>query len=81
MIINMNDPVKVELTEEGRKILVRHYAKYDQRPPDNEWNDGEFRMWSLLQIFGPHTYMGMKLHFVLNQIAVGGPDGPATNSQ
>lgn len=60
MKFNINGEVKVTLSDFGKKILVRHYAKYNQRPPDDEWNEGRFQLWCLMEIFGSHMNLGQQ---------------------
>lgn len=66
MKINMNDRVRVKLTDKGEEILdAVEFASYYER-------DGgylEFTLWELMQIFGRHFHMGMtEMPFVNNSI-------------
>ena len=73
--LNLNDYVTVQLTDHGVEILrqkhqerelklkssLRDYA--DFVPPEN--NMLTIQMWELMQTFGEHMGMGMKLPFGL----------------
>jgi hypothetical protein len=56
---NVNDHVQVKLTDEGRGVLR------GARWPFTEDADGwaRFQMWELMQLLGPHIYMGFSLLF------------------
>lgn len=65
---NINDIVKVKLTEEGKDILAKAYGGnipeffYKQYVDDGWW---EFQLWDLMQTFGSHLYNGQnKLPFL-----------------
>lgn len=68
---NANDSVKVRLTDEGKKILAKHYGGsipywyteiYEGK--DGWW---KFQFHDLANIFGESLYMGnMKLPFEMN---------------
>jgi hypothetical protein len=66
---NINDCVRVKLTEKGKKMLAEHcggeipdwydtYYKYD------EWY--QFQLWDLMNIFGSHIHMGSDNPFETN---------------
>lgn len=72
MLFNINDTVRVKLTDEGRKAHRENFDKlYCSNPnkpeyrPIKEDDDGwsSWQMWYLMQQFGPHTYMGCELMF------------------
>jgi hypothetical protein len=50
--MNINDTVRVRLTELARS-----------KQGDDYWSDaeksGEWQLWRLMQVFGPHIHMGM----------------------
>lgn len=80
--MNINDTVRVRLTNAGRNLLLEHYS-LGQMPGEAElsanllkpgWLGGwpEFPLWELMQIFGPHIYRGMvDLLFADNEIILG----------
>ena len=66
---NVNETVRVRLTERGRKVLEEeHHALYDRFPlgnrreyiPVTEDEDGwsEWQLWILMSHFGVHTGLG-----------------------
>lgn len=71
---NINNWVKVKLTEEGLDLLEQsHYDLYESigKPP-REWvkpvvdenGYSKFQMWDLMNKFGKYTTLGSKLHIV-----------------
>lgn len=76
MTFNINDNVKVRLTEHGHEILRKQYDEAVKRCPalksmlferykaDAEgWS--EFALWDLMARFGGHTFNGCTLPFDL----------------
>lgn len=75
MRFNVNNYVRVKLTEEGRQILRDEYAKRAAQHPADYfgWSYVEpvadqegyvrFQLWSFMQKFGPHMHLGMKMPF------------------
>lgn len=74
---NMNDIVRVKLTDHGRRLHREYhdnlFANYlSARPikykPIKEDNNGwsEWQLWNLMSIFGKHIYMGCKSVFETN---------------
>lgn len=68
--LNLNDRVRVKLTDHGREILRKDYEerfaflgrKYVPPKEDAEgWS--EWQLWNLFQDFGQHIYLGGKLPF------------------
>lgn len=70
MQINMNDKVKVKLTESGREIYRAFMADVSAPlepylpalDPNRDLDaDGfsEFHFWEIMQVFGPKMHMGM----------------------
>jgi hypothetical protein len=71
---NINEYVKVRLTDHGREIHRQSYDRlmeklrlnYDYKPfrytPPEEDDEGysEWQLWVLMQEFGPHVYNGCK---------------------
>jgi len=74
---NINDYVRVQLTEHGRAV---HRAQYDllvahlkpiarddfpySAPKEDEDGWSEWQMWSLMNTFGPHMWMTGQLCFL-----------------
>jgi hypothetical protein len=55
VIVNINTPVRVKLTDQGlSKLLTRRVPATSD---ENGFN--QFQLWELFQIFGPHIYHGM----------------------
>jgi hypothetical protein len=76
MKFNVNESVRVKLTDEGRAILRRNHdelyamlpshvrQEYPYTPPkENMWGYVEFQMWQLMKEFGPHISMGSLVPF------------------
>ena len=73
MKININDVVKVRLTEYGRKIHRGNHQKFwsmlgkcDVKyfPPEEDENGwSEWQLWDLMNEFGKHVGLGSKLPF------------------
>lgn len=68
--INLNDMVRVKLTDHGREILRKDYedrfAKYGRKyVPPKEDSDGwsKWQLWALFQDFGQHIHLGGRLPF------------------
>ena len=67
-IINLNDRIKVTLTERGKDIYYHRYDdmiaagvfKEDQRPLPMVNNEGktEFQLWDFISLYGEHIGMG-----------------------
>ena len=70
---NVNDPVRIKLTERGRLFLREQHAawcaehptvslKYTPRSEDRDgWS--EWQMWVLMETFGPAVHNGFDLLF------------------
>jgi len=72
MKVNVNDIVRVRLTDAGAIHLRKHCALYRCSPPEPE-SDGRYRfqLYGLMQIFGELHYNGSnKLPFVDNEIEI-----------
>lgn len=74
---NINQYVKVRLTDHGRKILRDNYEglkaycggslRFEYRPPDEDksgWS--KWQAWRLMEEFGPHIGVSSKHPFDLN---------------
>lgn len=70
---NVNDYVRVKLTDRGRTIhrtdhenFAAHYPGVDlpYKPPTEDANGwSTWQMWHLMQLFGPHIVMGFNPPF------------------
>lgn len=62
---NMNDFVKVKLTEFGEKVYAEHYKQYETKRKLTRDDNGysEFQLWQLMNIFGSNMYNGNKILF------------------
>lgn len=61
---NLNYYIKIKLTEEGRIIYKKHYAKYNcEAPKLNIDNEGyvQFQIHDFMHIFGERLFMGATL--------------------
>lgn len=56
MQININDKVRVKLTDAGRWMLQNHDLKAYYRPEADGYT--EFHIWELMNIFGSKMYHG-----------------------
>lgn len=75
MTFNINDKVKVRLTEHGHSILKSRYDELTsgmpifksnypfQRPEEDSDGWSEWPLWDLMYQFGKHTYDGSGLPF------------------
>ena len=73
---NLNDDVKVKLTDHGRDLLAK---KRLTRQPD-EAGYTKFQLWELMNIFGEHFYNGCSIPFEFNRILLA-PFDPAMTNQ
>ena len=72
---NINDIIKIRLTDKGRRILRQRYDELTRYSPnlfkkfpyeepevdENGWST--WQMWEVMQIFGPHMGNGFDLCF------------------
>ena len=65
---NLNDIVRVKLTEKGRHIYKEFYKDHPSLIKIDNDNCIETELWSIMQIFGGHLYMGSKPLFDKNEI-------------
>lgn len=66
---NLNDYIKVKLTEYGRAVYKNHYAKYNLEGPKlnvDEEGYTKFQMWDFMHIFGDTMRMAGDLPYELN---------------
>lgn len=77
--INMNDTVKVKLTEHGKQILKENHdmfwkdraAPYEFKLPKEDENGySSWQLWGLFQEFGHKIGLGFKLPFETGMIIV-----------
>lgn len=67
MKFNLNDRVRVKLTDTGRRIHRLDHDKYSVtcpkltyfEPETDEQGWSTFQLWDLMKLFGSHIYMGM----------------------
>lgn len=59
MKFNINNIVRVKLTDIGKRIISG--KKY--MPAEDERGWSEWQMWDLMNVFGEHIYLGMSLPF------------------
>ena len=52
---NINNPVKVRLTDFGKRVLGKHQLMM-HRPDEDGYS--EFQLWDLMSIYGPHLFNG-----------------------
>lgn len=77
MQMNLNDSVRVQLTEEGKRIFYEHCHR-DGMPPkmaleifQKHIKSQEFQLWELMNIFGKYMYNGNpNLPFVNNTLEI-----------
>ncbi len=63
---NLNDYVRVKLTDKGREIYMQEFERFGiEVGPPREDADGwvSIQCWSLMQIFGSYLVMGCELPF------------------
>lgn len=61
--ININDRVRVKLTEHGRDLVSKHDGLAFERFKVDADGRIETQLWCLMQAFGPHLYMGGQIPF------------------
>ena len=63
---NINNRMKVKLTEDGQRIVREHYAKslgYAAGVMADEEGYTSFQVYEFMKIFGNHMLLGRKLPF------------------
>lgn len=72
MIFNVNDKVKIKLTEKGKDQVWKDYLElckrmgytpkrgYEGYPPEDQDGWSEWQMWDLIKTFGPYTGIGLE---------------------
>lgn len=72
--LSLNDNVKVKLTPRGVQRYIESYTELGCPPPSLPQPDSEgytsFQLWTLMNTFGPATYMGMPLMFERNLVVI-----------
>lgn len=78
MRINLNDPVKVKLTDWGKEIYYHQYDRVNEAvgreickpsyPKEDENGYTEFQLWSFMELYGEH--MGMTLPNVIEPLEI-----------
>jgi hypothetical protein len=73
MKVNVNNEVKIRLTDEGRKILMEAHDKRNEEhngafgdyapPREDQFGWSTWQLWHLMREFGPHMYNGCKVPF------------------
>ncbi len=60
MRFNVNEYVKVRLTDRGREILRQRRTALGLDALEIREDDGwsQWQLWELMSIFGPHIYLG-----------------------
>lgn len=79
MTINLNDSVKVKLTDHGKDIYFHQYDELNEHikrsggkliEPKMPRVDAEgytsFQLWHLMELYGPHIHMCSPLPFDVN---------------
>ena len=66
MVINVNDLVRVRLTDRGREVAARH--GFVQKEDVGGWSS--WQMWELMRVFGSGMGWASKQVFVDNEIKV-----------
>ena len=56
MKFNMNDNVKIKITEHGRELLSNGSFEHLYKEDDNGWS--KWQLWHVMEIFGPHISLG-----------------------
>lgn len=66
--INLNDIIKVKLTDRGKDIFYHQHDEFNQcarkiikpsYPKVDEEGFTSFQLWYFMQLYGPHIHMGM----------------------
>lgn len=79
--VNINWYCKVILTEEGLKVLKRHWNNYGMFKLDSEFNEYvenlkdkkgwyKFQLWDFMNIFGDNFHMGARSIIVNNNMKI-----------
>lgn len=73
MLLNINDTVRVKLTNKGHAIHAANHALWCavngmknfpyQKPAEDDEGWSEWQVWELMHQFGSHLYAGGKLPF------------------
>jgi hypothetical protein len=77
--MNINDRVRVILTDEGLDVYRDFYSKIKEECQNLPYWEGHIErtdktfntsLWHFMEIFGPYTHMGMPLLFKDNEIEI-----------
>lgn len=87
VVINMNEKVKVKLTDHGKDIYYHQYDELNERikcrcgkllepvmPKVDADGYTSFQLWHLMQLYGPHIRMGSPIPFDLSIVIPMGGD-------
>ncbi len=76
MKLNMNDNVKVKLTQRGKEILQERFEKFHKNyptsftkfelPKEDKRGYSKWQLWRLFSVFGEHISMGLDVPFELD---------------
>ena len=76
--INLNEPIKVKLTDWGKKIFLHQYDRVNKAvgrevckpeyPTEDENGYTEFQLWRFMELYGEH--MGMTLPNVIDPLEI-----------
>ena len=68
--LNLNDIVKVRLTEHGIKVYDKFYSDFGMTTPEIENNLLKTELWCLFSIFGNHLTSSCELPFIDDKIMI-----------
>lgn len=70
--LNLNDTVKIKLTDRGREIVKKHYKEYPglQKKFMRKTGYIEVQVHEMMNIFGDHMIMGLPSPFKHNEILI-----------
>ena len=78
MRINLNDPVKVKLTDWGKEIYFHQYDRVNKAvgreickprfPKEDEFGYTEFQLWRFMELYGEH--IGITLPNVIEPLEI-----------
>ncbi len=69
MLFNINEKVRVKLTDTGREIYLKQWLEtmpaniLCKLPLEDEQGWSEWQLWGLMNTFGPHCRLGSVLPF------------------
>lgn len=76
MKVNLNDRVRVVLTEKGLEVYRKHFIDLQEKHKTGLWSEStkrtnpvlEIQLWVLIEMFGPAMYMSAPQVFKTNEI-------------